>query len=134
MILEGKTINEGIVEGEAVVSEQPFSFLGDLEISTGRIMVKGHDLEGCSIKEKIFVFPTGKGSTAGPNVAFMAKQLGNLPSGMIITEAEPVIAMVAIMNEIPAVHNLSSDPVKTIKTGDKVRLDADRGIVEIISK
>lgn len=134
MKLKGEVINEGKVEGEAVVSMLPFSFLGDLEIDTGKIMVKGHDLEGQCIKGKIFVFPTGKGSTAGGNVAFEAKLKGNAPIGMIMKEAEPVIAMAAIMNNIPAIHNLSKNPVKVIKTGDYIKLDADSGIVEIIQK
>ena len=134
MIIRGEVINKGKAEGEAVVSNLAFSFLGDLEIDTGKIMVKGHDLEGKSIKGKIFVFPTGKGSTAGGNVAFWAKLKGNTPNGMIIKKAEPVIAMAAIMNDIPTIHNLSTNPIELIKTGDYIKLDADTGIVEIIQK
>lgn len=134
MILRGKVINQGNAEGEAIVSQLPFSFLGDLEVSTGKIMPKGHDCEGQSIKGKIFIFPTGKGSTAGPNVAFIAKQLGNLPAGMILYEAEPVIAMVGIMNDIPMVHRLNENPIQVIQTGDYIILDAYKGEVKVIKK
>ena len=134
MILRGKTVNEGKVEGEAIVSKLPFSVLGDLEVATGRIMVKGHDLEGQSLKGKIFVFTTGKGSTGGPLVAYQAKLQGNMPIGMICTEAEPVIAMVAIMNDIPMVHKLNKNPVEVIETGDYIKMDAQAGRVEVIKK
>jgi len=132
MILKGKTVNEGKAEGEAIVSKLPFSFVGDLEVASGKVIVKGHDLEGQSLKGKIFVFPTGKGSTIGPWFAYQAKVLGNLPTGMICTEVEPVIAMVAIMNEIPMVHKLDKNPVEVIKTGDYIKMDAGAEVVEVV--
>jgi predicted aconitase with swiveling domain len=134
MILKGKTVKKGEVEGEAIVSQIPFSYLGDLDVNTGKVVVRGHDLEGQSIANKIFIFPTGKGSTVGPYVAYMAKQLGNIPRGMICIEVEPVMAMVAIMNDIPMVHKLDKNPLEVIQTGDYVKMDATRGIVEVIKK
>jgi predicted aconitase with swiveling domain len=134
MILKGKTVKKGQVEGEAIVSQRPFSFLGDLNPETGQVQPKGHDLEGQSIAGKIFVFATGRGSTVGPMVAYNAKQLGNVPSGMICVDVEPVMAMVAIMNDIPMVHRLDKNPLETIKTGDYIKMDATAGTVEIIGR
>lgn len=134
MILKGRVINKGKVEGEAVVSKLPFSFLGDFEASTGKIMTKGHDCEGLSIMGKIFICPTGKGSTAGPNVAFIGKQQGTIPVGIILDEAEPVIAMVGIMNDIPMVHRLDKNPIREIQTGDHVVLDANTGKVTVTKR
>jgi predicted aconitase with swiveling domain len=134
MILHGKTVNEGKAEGEAIVSKLPFSYLGDFDTNSGAVAVKGHDLEGQSIKGKIFVFSTGKGSTAGPLAAYRGKEQGNTPAGMICTNAEPVIAMVAIMTGIPMVHRLDKNPVEVIKTGDYVKMDATSGLVEVIPR
>lgn len=134
MILKGKTVKKGVAEGEAIVSQRPFSFLGDLDVNTGRVAPKGHDLEGQRIADKIFVFATGKGSTVGPNVAYQAKQLGNAPRGMICIEVEPVMAMVAIMNDIPMVHKLDRNPLEVIETGDYIKMDATNGVVEVIKK
>jgi predicted aconitase with swiveling domain len=134
MILHGKTVNEGRAEGEAIVSKLPFSFLGDFNTVDGTVAVKGHDLEGQSLKGKIFVFSTGKGSTAGPLAAYHGKEQGNTPAGLICTSAEPVIAMVAIMSDIPMVHKLDKNPVEVIQTGDHVKLDATSGLVEVIPK
>lgn len=134
MILKGKTVNEGRAEGEALVSKIPFSFTGDIEVASGKIIGKGHDVEGQSLKGKIFVFPTGKGSAAGPVTAYLAKLAGNAPAGMILTKAEPIIAMAAIMNDIPMVHELDKNPVEVIHTGDYIKIDAGAGTVEVISK
>ena len=134
MILKGKTVKKGQVEGEAIVSRIPFSYLGDLNVETGTVAPKGHDLEGQSIAGKIFVFPTGKGSTVGPYVANRAKQLGHTPAGMICVDVEPVMAMVAIMNDIPMMHRLDQNPLEVIKTGDYIKMDATEGVVEVINK
>jgi len=135
MILRGRMVNEGKVEGEAIVSKMPFSFVGDLEVATGRVMGKGHDLEGQSLKGKIFVFTTGKGGTTLPPwLAYQTKVLGNSPAGMICKEADSVTVMVAIMNEIPMVHKLDKNPVEVIKTGDYIKMDAGAGVVEVIKK
>jgi predicted aconitase with swiveling domain len=134
MILHGKTVKKGQAEGEAIVSQLPFSFLGDLNAQTGTVAPPGHDIEGQSIAGKIFVFPTGKGSTVGPYVANAAKQMGNTPAGMICVEVEPVMAMVAIMNDIPMVHKLDQNPLEVLKTGDYIKMDATAGVVEVTNR
>ena len=60
MILKGRKVNEGKVEGEAIVYNGAFSFLGDLDVRSGTVQVKGHPLEGQHLADRIFVFTTGK--------------------------------------------------------------------------
>jgi len=134
MKLKGHKINGGKAEGEAIVSQLPFSYLGDIDPTTGKVPVKGHDLEGQSLAGKIFVFRTGKGSTLGATVAYWAKQANNTPKAMICIEAEPVIAMAAIMPDIPMVDRLDKNPLEAIETGDYVKVDGDAGTVEVIKK
>ena len=99
-----------------------------MNVEKGTVAPKGHDLKGQSIAGKIFVFPTGKGSTVGPYVANMAKKLGNTPAGMICVDVEPVMAMVAIMNDIPMVHRLDQNPLEVLKTGDLRKNGCHKGI------
>lgn len=134
MILKGHKVKAGQAEGEAIVSRMPFSFLGDLDVASGKVIPKGHDLEGQSLANKIFVFPTGKGSTGGAHIGYIAKRLGNVPKGMICEEAEPVIALVAIMNDIPMVDRLDKNPLDVIESGDYIKLDATVGTVEVTKK
>jgi predicted aconitase with swiveling domain len=132
MLLKGRKVNGGIAEGEAIVSKLPFSYLGDLDPRTGIVLPEGHDLRGQRIAGKIFVFPIGKGSTVGPNVAYSAKRLGNTPKAMVCVHAEPVMAMVAIMNDIPMVADFDDNILDMIRSGDRVRVDGDTGIIEVI--
>ena len=63
--------------------------------------------------------------------SLILKQECNTPTGMICVEVEPVMAMVAIMNDIPMVHKLDKNPLEIIKTGDCIIVDATANTVEV---
>jgi len=86
------------------------------------------------LTNKIFVFPTGRGSTWGALMAYESLLRGTFCKGMVCTEAEPVIGAVAIMLDVPMLHRLTVNPVDVIKTGDYIRMDATRGLVEVIKR
>lgn len=134
VILKGHTINAGEAEGEAIVYNGMFSFVGDLSLRTGKIPGKGHELEGKTLDGKVLVFTTGRGSTAGPYVAYGAKKLGYAPAAMICVEAEPVIAVGAITAEIPMMDRLDQNPLEAIRTGDYVKVNATKGTVTVVKR
>ena len=134
MKLKAKPVTKGIAEGEAVVTRMPISFTGGMDPDTGIIREPGHELEGQSVAGKILVFPTGKGSTTGSWQYYAAFKRGHAPVGIINQTVEGVVAVSAIITGTPMVHNLEANPLDCIETGDFVRIDADRGIVEIVKK
>lgn len=134
IILRGRKIIGGVAEGEAVVTKQPISFLGGVNPDKGVVVERGHELEGQKITGKIFIFPHGKGSTAGPYIIYAMAKRRTAPAAMINLEAEPIIAVGAAMGNIPMVHRLDQNPVEVIASGDHVRVDGDAGIVEITKK
>jgi predicted aconitase with swiveling domain len=125
-------VSRGRAEGRALVTSQPISFLGSVDPMTSIVVEKGHELSGKSIKEKVLVFPSGKGSTVGSYVIYQLKKNGVAPSAMINIKTEPIVAVGAIISDIPLVDRVEKDPVTTIKTGDKVLVDAIVGSVEIL--
>jgi hypothetical protein len=118
--LKGRLISKGKGEGEALVTFQPISFYGGVDPNTGVVIEKGHELQGQSVKGKILVFPTGKGSTVGSYTLYRMKKNGTAPAGMINKECETVVAVGAIISEIPCVDKVD---ISKIKTGDKVRIE-----------
>ncbi len=122
MILKGRVIKAGKAEGEALVSPDPIGFYGNVDPETGIIIEKGHPLEGKSIAGKILVFPTGKGSTVGSYTIYRLKKNGKAPAAMIVKESEPIIAVGAIISDIPMVDQID---ISKIKTGMKVKIDGD---------
>lgn len=134
MRLKGRTINGGKAEGEAIVSKMAFSFLGDFDPQTGKTPVRGFDLGGKSLANKIFIFSTGKGSTVGPYVAYEGGKNGTLPKAIICEEADPVVVIAALITNIPMIDRLDKNPVEEIKTGDYLIVDGTKGTVEIIKR
>ena len=128
MILEGRKVANGKASGEALVSTDGISFYGGVEPETGKVVEKGHPLEGQSVTGKILVFPTGKGSTVGSYTIYDMKKRGTAPVAIINKEIETIVAVGAIISEIPCVDKID---IEQIKTGDKVVVDADAGTVDV---
>ena len=122
MELKGRIISKGNVEGEALVTSQPISFYGGVDPETGIITEKGHELEGKNIKGKILVFPNGKGSTVGSYGIYRLKKNNLAPAGMINKECETIVAVGAIISEIPCVDKID---ISQIKTGDSIEIKND---------
>ena len=124
--LVGRLISKGKAEGEALVTSQPISFYGGVDPNTGVIIEKGHELQGQSVKGKILVFPQGKGSTVGSYTLYRLKKNGVAPAGMINRECETIIAVGAIISEIPCVDKID---ITKIKTCNKIKIE--NGVVNI---
>jgi predicted aconitase with swiveling domain len=126
--MKGRMISPGKTKGLAIVSKEPIGFYGSFDIKTGKMIEKGHSLEGKNIKDKILVFPCGKGSTVGSYVIYGLKKNGVAPAGIINKETETIVATGVILAGIPCVDQIDID---NIKDGDKILLDADKGEVEV---
>lgn len=132
MIFKGRTVCKGIAEGAALVSKTPLSFYGGIDPYTGRIIEKNHELLGQVVKDKILIFPYGKGSTVGSYVLYQMVKNKTAPKAIINIETEPIIAAGCILGGIPLVDGFSDQSILNIKNGDKVRVDADSGIIELL--
>lgn len=127
--MKGRIISKGTAQEEALVTSQPISFYGGVDPNTGEVIEKGHELKGKSVKGKILVFPTGKGSTVGSYTLYRLKKNGGAPAGIINKECETVVAVGAIISEIPCVDKIDTSK---IKTGDLIRIEND--VVTLIQK
>jgi len=126
-IMKGGSISPGKAEGEAIVSKTPIGFYGGIDAKTGIVIEKGHELEGQNVKDKILVFPNGKGSTVGSYVIYGLKKNGVAPKAIVNKETETIVATGVILAGIPCVDGID---IEKLKTGDKLRIDAGKGTVE----
>jgi len=129
MIIKARSISRGIASGQALVSQAPISFLGGVDPKTGNIIEKGHPLEGKNVSGKILVFPQGKGSTVGSYVMLQLAKNGLAPAAIINVSAEPIIAVGAIISKIPMVDQPDLNILKIIKQGQKIKVDAEKGLI-----
>lgn len=131
MKINCRTISRGVAEGEVLLTNDAISFLGNVDPETGEIVEPQHELYGQSIAGKVLVFPHGKGSTVGSYVIYQLFKNGVAPAAMINLESEPIVAVGAIISEIPLVDRLEKDPYKVLKNGDMVFVNSTEAFVEI---
>lgn len=127
--MKGRMISPGTAEGEAIVSTEPIGFYGGIDAKTGLVIEKGHELEGQSVTDKVLVFPCGKGSTVGSYVIYGLAKNGVGPAAIVNAETETIVATGVILAGIPCVDKID---IGEIRTGDKIKVNADEGTVEKI--
>ena len=120
--LTGRVIKWGHCEGQALVSPVPLSFFGGVDAATGIVVEPGHPLQGQSVAGRVLVFSTAKGSTVGSYILYRLKKAGLAPVGIINTESEPIVAVGAIIADIPMVDRVN---IAQIRTGDWVTIDGE---------
>lgn len=130
MQVNGRGISKGVAEGDALVSKDAISFLGGVNPKNGIVEEKGHSLFGKCIAGKVLVFPRGKGSTVGSYIMLQLAKNGCAPAAIINEEAEPIIAVGAIISGIPMVDRLESGAYAQLKDGMKVKVDGTDGKAE----
>jgi len=118
--LNGRAIYEGKAEGVALVSSTPMSFYGGVNPDTGEVIERGHELRGQSVKGKVLIFPHGKGSTVGSYVMYRLAKNGAAPSAIVNAKCETIVAVGAIISEIPCVDMVD---IGKIRSGAMVRVD-----------
>jgi len=129
--LHGRKVVGGCAEGEALVTRDTISGWGGVNPISGTIIETRHELRGQSFKDKILVFPGAKGSSGWSAVFHMTRLTGTSPRAMLFNEMTTKIALGAVVMRVPSLTDFDRDPLTVIETGDWVRVDADRGVVEV---
>jgi len=129
--IRGRAVVPGTAEGEALVSREPISGWGGIDPARGVIIEPRHELFGRCFTGKILVFPSAKGSSGWSGFFQSTRLLGTAPIGMVFARVSTKSALGAVVTRVPAITGLDADPCEVIKTGDWVRIDADRGVVEV---
>lgn len=130
--IKARGISKGIGRGKILISREPLSFLGGVDAKTGIVLEKGHPLEGKCVKGSVLVFPRGKGSTVGSYVMLGLKQNGVAPSAIINLEAETIIAVGAIISEIPMVDKPEEDVFSILEEGMEAEVDGEKGEIILL--
>lgn len=124
--LTGRVIRNGRASGPALVSPEPISFYGGVDLEQGVISEKGHPLFGQSLAGRVLLLPRGKGSTVGSWAILRLARRGLGPVAIVCTECETIVAVGVILAEVPCVDRIDitrfhNDEVLTV-SGDTVAL------------
>lgn len=125
-------IAEGVGEAECIISRDEIMFYL-VKPDDGVVIEKAHHLEGRSVAKKVIIFPGGKGSSVVQSDGlYQLMMKKNQPAAMIIQNVETVLAAGAIIMEIPLVDRVDPEFYQTVKDGDRIRVDATNGLIEIL--
>jgi len=133
-VLHGRKVVPGVAEGEALVTQEAISGWGGMDHSTGVITERRHSLQGQSFAGKVLVFVGAKGSSGWSHYFNLARHNGVGPRAMIFNRMSTKVALGAVVSRVPSITDLDQDPLLVIKTGDWVKVDADKGVVEVTKR
>lgn len=129
---QGRSICPGLAEGQALVTRQGVSFLGGVDPETGVITEVDHELHGQSMAGKVLILPALKGSAGGMWIIIRLAKSGLGPKAIVVNRADTILVGAVIMGDIPTIDSLATDPIELVKTGDLVRIDGEKGTLEIL--
>ncbi len=129
MDIKGRKIYGGKAEGEILKTNEPISFLGGVDPEKGIVVEKGHEIEGKSVRNKVLVFPKGKGSTVGSYTIYQLKKNKVAPAAIINKKCEPIVAIGAVISSIPTLDKIDMDD---IPSQGRAIVNSNKEAVEII--
>jgi predicted aconitase with swiveling domain len=130
--LRGRTVVGGCAEGAALVTRDTISGWGGVNPMSGTIIETRHELCGQSFKDKVLVFPGAKGSSGWSAVFHMTRLTGTAPKALLFNQMTTKIALGAVVMRVPSITDFDQDPLAVIESGDWVKVDANRALVEVI--
>ncbi|MDX1415629.1 MAG: aconitase X [Candidatus Promineifilaceae bacterium] len=114
--------NDFVIEGEALVSEAPITFLGFVNRESGVIEEPDHPIDGQSMAGKILIFPKGSGSSVAPYVVLELFYRGMAPLAILNTDIDQHSAPACSLEGIPYAYGFDADIISNINSGDRVEL------------
>jgi len=134
-IYYGKSVsNKGVVEGEALVTKDLIAFWGGADWETGEIVEVGHEAQGKIVAGKILVFPIGKGGGGETFGYYYLGRSGKAPKALVCNRSLGQTVAGALLIGTPMVYGFKEDITAEIRTGDWVRVDTEKGEVEVVRK
>ncbi len=94
--------------GKLAVITEPVSLLGDVKAEEGLI-------KGVRVSGRVVIMPYGVGSTVGSYLIYALKKYGKGPKAIIVTKADSVTAVGAVISDIPLYQVVSSDYEKLLE-------------------
>jgi predicted aconitase with swiveling domain len=95
--IHGRPLISGDADALVVFTAEPLSFWGGYNARTGDVIDRHHELYGQNVAGKVFALPGGRGSSTGSGILLESIRLGTAPAAMILSRADPILALGAIV-------------------------------------
>ncbi len=115
----------GTGEGKTLVTSQPINFLAVVNVNTGIITDRLHQLYGKSVKGSVLIFPYAIGSSVGAYSVYSLKEHCNAPNAVVCSKTDITTASGCALANIPVVDLPNGPPLSSLRQGLKARVEAD---------
>jgi uncharacterized protein len=138
MNLAARCLVEGEAEGAVALLSIPLSFWGGFDPASGRVIDRSHPVFGAEIAGRVLAMPSGRGSSSASSVLAEAIRRGTAPAAIILTIADPIITVGAIVahklygRACPVVVCAPADFAR-LSEGMRVRVIAREGLSAIVA-
>jgi predicted aconitase with swiveling domain len=119
-----------VIEGTALVLDEPLSLWGGMDPATGEIIDAHHPQRGATLAGRVVVMPAARGSSSSASVLAEAVRAGTAPAAILIGEVDLILAIgAAVATElygrtVPVVV-VDTERLATIPDGAGVRIGDD---------
>jgi len=109
----------GEIRGKVLITRSKISFLGDIDLETGKVIGADLDIKGENVSSKILIFQEGRGSTAGSNVIYGLSRRKLAPKLIATCRAELITISGAIFGGVPMISNIDEKIFEILDSGNE---------------
>lgn len=95
--LQGRVAVDGEASGFVLKSDEPLSFWGGYDQTTGEIIDRRHPLSGSMAAGCILAIPCTRGSSTTSSILIEAVRVGVAPAGIITADIDSFLALASIV-------------------------------------
>ena len=118
-VLEADIVTLGSATGEVLVLDEPLSLWGGIDVASGIICDQTHPQVGCSLKDKVLIMSSGRGSSSSSSTLLEAAREGTAPKAIVMQRPDTILAIGAL---VAADLYQVQIPIVIVKDDDWARL------------
>ena len=124
------------IEGIAMVTDVPITYLGYVNRDSGVIEEVGHPLDRQAIEDKILIYPKGSGSTVAPYVLMGLIYTNKGPRAIVNRDVCSLTLPACSLLDLPYSHGFEEDPCLAVNDGDKIRVskNGDKVTLQVLQR
>lgn len=124
--ISARGIVTGKASGPALVSSEAVSFLGDVDIRSGRVVGDLPSVRNASLRGTVLVMPYTRGSAGAWRFLYQLFKHGNHPVAIVCQAVpDPSVVQGAILAGIPIVCEPARPVEAEIVNGQRVEIEVD---------
>ncbi len=130
-----RVVVPGRARGPALISAEPISFLGDVDIRSGRIVGDLPSVANACLAGTILFFPASMGSAGAWRFIHQLRVHGTHPAALVpLSLPDPSVVQGAMLAGIPLLTEPEAAPETWLRNGDMVEVDGAAGLIRRIGE